>query len=91
MYVAELIFLPINSLLPAVHFPAWASGTQLSSDLGGTIGGSLAGINGVIPVDPILTVLGDVLALWPYFVAYLVFSWIWRHVPTIAGFGTGDG
>lgn len=22
---------------------------------------------------------------------YIVFDWVWRHIPTIAGFGTGDG
>jgi hypothetical protein len=89
--LAELIFAPLNALLPALHFPSWASSAQLTTSVGTELGGYLAAVKGVVPVDVLLTVIDDVLVMWEVLVFYLLFEWVWDHVPTIAGFGTGDG
>jgi hypothetical protein len=80
------------NLLPSWTPPSWlSSGTALPTGVATTIGGLLHAVAGFIPIDTFLTVIGDVFLLWPVIIGYLVFQWVWSHVPTIAGFGTGDG
>jgi hypothetical protein len=80
------------SLLPSWTPPSWlAAGTALPTGVATSIGGLLHAVVGFLPIDTVLTVLQDIFLLWPVIVAYLVFKWVWAHIPTIAGFGTGDG
>jgi hypothetical protein len=81
----------IFSLLPSWSIPSWLASGTLSTGVANTIGGFLEPVRNVLPVDTICSVLASVLALWPAILGYLVFQWIWSHLPTIAGFGTGDG
>lgn len=78
--------------LPHFALPSWLSGsTVLPGSVATAIGTVLHSVAGFLPVDVVLTVLGSLFSVWPVVAAYLAFSWVWRHVPTIAGFGTGDG
>jgi hypothetical protein len=79
-------------LLPSWTLPSWlAAGTAFPSGVAATIGGYLRVVAPFLPVDVCLTVIGSILSLWLAIVGFLVFQWVWEHVPTIAGFGTGDG
>ena len=80
-----------DALLPSFTLPSWLTSDSWASGVANTVGGMLAAIRGWFPVDPLLTVLHDLLVLLPMLAAYAVFEWVWRHVPTIAGFGTGNG
>ncbi len=44
-----------------------------------------------VPVAPVVATTAVVIAWLIVLGAYAVFSWIWRHIPQIAGFGTGNG
>jgi hypothetical protein len=44
-----------------------------------------------IPVGPLVSTTLVVVAWLGVLGGYAVFSWIWRHIPTIFGFGTGAG
>lgn len=77
------------SLLPSWSMPSWlSSGTAFPSGLASTVGGYLHVVAPFIPVDLMLTILGAVFSLWPAIIGYLVFQWVWNHIPEIAGFGT---
>ena len=81
------------ALLPSWAMPSWlASGTALPGSVASSLGGALEPVRAAgLPVDTILTVIGSIFSLWPLVIGYLVFEWVWKHVPSIAGFGTGDG
>jgi hypothetical protein len=82
----------ISGLLPSVTFPSWLEGgSLLPSSVANDIGGLLGSVNTYLPVSEMLTALVFMFSLWPAIAGYVVFSWIWKHIPTIAGFGTGDG
>jgi hypothetical protein len=79
------------SLIPSWHIPGFlTSGSVISSSVASTLGGYLTVVQPYMPVDTILNVTASVFDLWPSIVGYLVFQWAWDHVPTIAGFGTGN-
>jgi hypothetical protein len=79
-------------LLPSWTPPSWlAAGVVLPSGVATTIGGLLHAVAGFLPIDTILTVLQDIFEFWPVVIGYLIFQWVWDHIPTIAGFGTGNG
>jgi hypothetical protein len=81
-----------DSFLPHVTMPSWLAGsTVLPSGVASTIGGMMAAVAPFIPVDVVLTVLTTVMLLWPVIFAYVVFNWVYRHVPSVAGFGLGAG
>lgn len=44
-----------------------------------------------IPHEPLLTTAAIVVAWLAVLGAYTVANWVWRHIPTIAGFGTSGG
>lgn len=80
------------SLIPSFTLPSWlASASAFPSGVATTIGGYLHTVQPYFPIDTILQVISDVLVLWPVIIGYLVFQWVWAHLPTIAGFGSGDG
>jgi len=59
--------------------------------VGGALGGLLGPVNSWFPGNEVLYAAAVITYLFPIFAAYRLFSWIWRHIPTIAGFGTGSG
>lgn len=82
----------IFSVLPSWSLPSWiSSGAAFPSGIAADIGGLLQPIRPYFPIDTILTVMSSVFGLWPVILAYMAFEFVWRHIPTIAGFGTGDG
>ena len=80
-----------DSLLPLFTAPSWFTGSGLTVTVAQWIGSALAPMNQFLPVDAILNVLMTLFVLLPFIAAYTVFQWVWDHVPTIAGFGTGNG
>jgi hypothetical protein len=76
-----------NSLLPSWTLPSWLT-TEGFSAVATEVGDFLAAPSGIFPVDATLIVLQEVLLLLPVVLGYLIFQWVWDHVPTIAGFGT---
>lgn len=62
-----------------------------ASTLGASVGPYLGMASPLVPADMIIAMIVYVATLLPVLAAYRLFSWIWRHVPTIAGFGTGGG
>lgn len=86
--VVGVFFSAINAVFPSLTVPSWFSTDNFGTTLAGTVGTLIAPLNAVIPLDPFLTALHDGLELLPVVLAYLAFEWIWRHLPTIAGFGT---
>lgn len=80
------------SILPSWTMPSWlSSGTAFPSGVASSIGGLLEPARNFLPIDTILTVAASIFTLWPLIIGFLIFEWVWKHVPTIAGFGTGDG
>jgi len=78
----------ITNLLPHLTVPAFFTTNQLGTSIAGTIGSLVGVVHAFIPVVPMLIVIAAVMPLWLLLVAYLVFQWVWNHIPTIAGFGT---
>lgn len=79
------------NLLPHLSVPSWFTSNGFTSTIADDVGGLLAPISSWFPVDALLNVVYAFLILLPVIAAYEVFEWVWRHVPTIAGFGTGNG
>lgn len=79
---------PILGLIPDIDLSGISSSVALGAE---TVGGYAMLLNGVLPVVEMLALLQFVALLMPVIIGYKVFSWVWRHVPTVAGFGTGNG
>lgn len=79
---------PLLDLLPAVDLTALTTSVSTGA---AQVGGWAMLLNPVLPITELLALLGVVATLLPVIIAYKVFSWVWRHVPTVAGFGTGNG
>lgn len=80
-----------DSLLPSFSTPTWFGSDGFGSTVAAFIGGMLSPIYSWFPVAAIVAVLQGLFTLLYVFCAYAVFEWVWSHVPTIAGFGTGNG
>jgi hypothetical protein len=78
-------------LIPNITLPSWMTSSAFASGVASAIGGALEPVRPFFPIDTILTVLASLFTVWPLVLGYLVFEWVWAHVPTVAGFGTGDG
>jgi hypothetical protein len=48
-------------------------------------------VPGWLPTDTVVATSIVVVAWLVILGGYAVFSWIWRHIPTVFGFGTGSG
>lgn len=64
--------------LPDLHLP----------DLSG-FGGVLGSLNVFIPVVDMAAAFTLLLVLLPCWFGYRIFSWIFNHIPTVAGFSVG--
>lgn len=79
---------PLLDLLPDVDLSGFTTGVTNGVS---TAAGWAMVLNPALPISELLALLSALGLLIPLFLAYKVFSWVWRHVPTIAGFGTGNG
>jgi hypothetical protein len=90
--IVKTLLSALFSLLPNYAMPSWLSSvTSWPTGFASTLGGYLAAIKGWFPIDTVLTVLIWVLNMWPVIIGYVVFQWVWGHLPSIAGFSPGDG
>lgn len=73
--------------------PSWnVDGLVASATAGaGHIGQMIGSLDAVLPVSESFVILGIIMTLVPLMLGYTIFKWVWRHIPTIAGFGTGTG
>lgn len=93
--IVEFLLTRIGALLAWILslLPDWNVDDFASSAIAGAgqMGSTLGHANAFLPITELFGILGLVVALIPIMVGYSIFKWIWRHIPTIAGFGTGDG
>ncbi len=82
----------IDGLLPHATVPAFLlAGNIIPSASENLIAAALYAINVFFPSTTLLEIFAGVLALWPFVAAYTVFDWVYRHIPSVAGFGLGAG
>lgn len=79
---------PILDLLPDLDLSALTAQVTVGAQ---TVGGWAMMLNPALPVSEVISILAALAVIMPVVLAYKVFSWVWRHVPTVAGFGTGNG
>lgn len=79
---------PMLDALPAPDYASVWDGLLSGAS---QVGAYAMSLNGFLPVSELMGALSALMLLLPLVAAYKVFSWVWRHVPTIAGFGTGNG
>lgn len=87
-FVVDFVAPFLNSFLPHLSLGTVPSVVQSAAD---TLGSAVAFLGPIVPVDVVLAWLAVLSVLLPAVAAYFVFNWVWRHIPTIAGFGTGSG
>ena len=78
----------IDSLIPSFTLPSFFTGASLLPI--GVINFLAASAFMITPIFPsglLLSFLVAIADLWPFIMAFLVFDWIYNHIPTIAGFG----
>jgi hypothetical protein len=78
----------VDSLLPSFTLPSFFSGGSiLPTDVVNFFAAAFSMISPFFPSALLLSILSAAAALWTPVLAYLVFQWICKHTPTIAGFG----
>lgn len=94
-WIISLVVVAVNaidSLLPSFTLPGFfSSGSLIPSSAINFLAAALYTISPFFPSSLLLSILVAAASLWPAVLAYLVFSWIIKHTPTIAGFGLGAG
>ena len=79
----------VDVLLPSFTMPSFLQTTTLiPSDVVSFMASGLALISPVFPSGVLLTIVEGVSTLIPIVGAYVVFNWVYQHIPTVAGFGT---
>jgi len=82
----------VDALMPHIEFPGWlTSGDLIPSGVIDFFGAIFSTIAPFFPSLILLEILVAIMSLWPAVCAYTVFQWIYRHIPTVAGFGLGEG
>lgn len=82
----------VDALLPSFSLPSFfASGSLIPSGVVQLVASALYSVSPWFPSSLLLSILVAAASLWPAVLGYIVFQWIWKHTPTIAGFGLGDG
>ncbi len=80
-----------NALFPHFSLPSYfSSGSIIPSGVVDFLAASLYTVSSFFPSSLILAVLVAIANLWPIVLAWVVANWIYNHIPTIAGFGTGQ-
>lgn len=87
-----ILVLPLKLLLgvmPEVDIPFFS---DPATSVAESVGHQLGVVNSFVPVTEALTLAALVLGVvLPVAGAYTVGNWVWRHIPTILGVGTGAG
>ena len=87
--LVSLLIGVVDSIIPNIAWPSFLSGSSLiPSGWTTAVGNQLHPLITFMPIDTILGVVHDFMLFWPSVAGYLVFEWLWVHVPIIAGFGT---
>ena len=90
--VVNVVISATDALLPHLTIPSWLSaGTLIPSGVSNTIGAALYTASPILPAAIFAEIFVGVASMWPFVAAYTVAQWVFRHVPTIAGFGMGNG
>jgi hypothetical protein len=90
--IVQVIVNFFDSLMPNITWPSFmSSGTIVPSGWVNAVGNVLHPLVPFLPIDVLLTIVYCMMLFWPAIGAYLVFDWIWKKTPTIAGTGTGNG
>jgi hypothetical protein len=82
----------LDALLPHFTIPSWlTAGGLIPTSVEQFIAAALFAVNGVFPSAAVIEIFIALTTLWPAIFAYVIFQWIYKHIPTIAGFGPGAG
>jgi hypothetical protein len=82
----------VDDLLPHLTLPAWLSaGTLIPTDVSDFVGQALHIIAPFFPSAVLAEIFVGICNMLPFVAAYTVAQWIYRHIPTIAGFSVGNG
>lgn len=76
----------INGFLPHLSLSSTVTAIQNGA---GTLGSALEVASPVVPWGVVFDWLGVLLVVLPVLGGYMVFQWVWDHIPSILGFGTG--
>lgn len=81
----------IDGLIPSFALPGFfASGSLVPDSVVNFLAAAFHMVAPFFPSSLVLSLLVAGAALWPAFMGYLVFTWVIRHTPTVAGFGLGS-
>lgn len=91
LLLVDAILHGIDALFPSWSMPSYfASGSIIPSGVVDFLAAGFYTISPFFPSALILAVLVAIADLWPVVLAWIVANWIYNHIPTIAGFGTGQ-
>lgn len=87
--LVKTILNAVFNLLPTGTLGFSGSSYNSAAD---SLGNAVGGWDGLFPIVFILNLLTNTLGIiLPALLTYKVANWIWRHIPTIGGFGPGAG
>ena len=87
----HLVLSPIFALLPTFSI-ATTLGLDVNDNWFNHIGSVLGSWERVFPISFLVSMIKNAyVVLLSCFVTYKVANWIWRHIPSVGGFGTGAG
>ncbi len=90
--LVNLITLPmklIMGIFPPITIPYFSDASTTTAQ---SIGSKLGAVNAILPMTESLGLVAFALGVvLPMAGAYTIANWIWRHIPTIFGVGTGAG
>lgn len=81
----------VLGFFPRLTLPDWVTHPPLSSGVADEIGGLFSAVKSFLPVDLLLSILATACEILPAVGLYVLATWVWKHLPTIAGFGLGSG
>lgn len=86
--LSSLIY-AVDSILPHFTMPSFLTTTTLiPSNVVSFMASGLALISPVFPSGVLLNIVEGVSTLIPIVGVYVIFNWVYNHIPSIAGFGT---
>lgn len=95
MIVDAVIYVVVHVIGPFINsfMPHLSLGTlpTVAATVLSRLGAFLRLLTPIIPVGVVVSWVEVWLVVWLAAAGYIVFDWAWRHIPSIAGFGTGGG
>lgn len=99
--IVDVIFAAVKAVLTPVLsiFPTWSllatagiTGGSGSTSPGYAVGSMMSPFSDVLPIAALVNIIASVLAVaLPFYAAYKIANWAWRHIPDLGGFGPGAG